>query len=165
MHLLIKLPFRTGFKFVICFFSFCGKYFAKRLWRWLRNGRHKRLRDNSGHLVPLLCFSAPLLLVLVAMPCVWRTISNLIINLIKCLSAISIQNKLPTATETEEEGEPGKADTSIPLRKKTTINTHVCVSLRVCVKQPAVLGALTNDCSALLAYPPKKRTCWESTFH
>lgn len=52
-----------------------------------------------------------------------------------------------------------------PSQKKTTINTHVCVSLRVCVKQPAVLGALTNDCSALLAYPPKKRTCWESTFH
>lgn len=111
------------------------------------------------------CSSDPLLPVLVAMPCVWRTISNLIINLIKCLSAISIQNKLPTATEGEEdrerEREREKADTSIPLNKKRTINTHVCVSLWVCVIQPAALGALTNDVNAAqaqpcLPYPPKK---------
>lgn len=117
------------------------------------------------------CSSAALLLALVAMPCVWRTISNLIINLIKCLSAISIQNKLPTATEAEQEGGRGKEGRyKYPSQKKTTINTHVCVSLRVCVIQPAVLGALTNDVNAAqaqlcLVYPPKKRTCWESTFH
>lgn len=48
-----------------------------------------------------------------------------------------------------------------PSQQKRTINTHVCVRLRVCVIQLAALGALTNDVNAAqaqpcLAYPPKK---------